>query len=388
MTICLAMLAVLTVDAQKKPKVSKAKSLWQSGNYIEAKEILDAAIEFEKIKDDGETWYYRGLLYASIDTTSNEEYKALSENALEVALASFQKAEELSDGKGYAVVTTTSIATLDQQLAGYYGYYYTKAVTSYDNDDLEEASRNFETASQIMPQDTTSVVNAAYMSLQGDDPVRALELFDKAIERGSVAKSTFSNVAGIYLKNEDQENALKALRKALEKHPSAVEFKRQEISILINMGKAEEAKVELVSAIESEPEDPGLRFALGLLHEELNDKQEALKAYQSALDIDPNHYASAFNKAVIIFNEANELYKEKAALGISKADIAKAKSLDPKIKEGFTKALPAWEQVYSIQTPERPTLETMLFLYAYLGEEKKADKIEAELDALGDDDEE
>ncbi len=384
MTLCLAILTVLTVEAQKKPNINKAKSLWQNGEYAEAKEILDAAIEYEKIKDDGNTWYYRGLLYASIDTTSNEELSALSGNAMQVALESFAKAEELSNGKGYALLTPTTVATLDQQIAGYFGFYYSLAIDSYDVDDFSKASKYFENASIIMQSDTNSVANAGFAAMAGDDNERAINFFRKAISRGAVSKGMFANIINLQLMAEEKEKALETIREGLKLHPNAIDFKRQEIAILIDLGMADEAKAELVKTIEAEPNDPNLLFALGLLEEELGNKEEALAAYNSALEVDGLHYASAFNKAVIIFNDANNLYKEKAALGISKADIAKAKALDPKIKEGFNQALPAWEKVYSIQKAERPTLETLIFLYAYLGEEKKADKVEEELNALGD----
>jgi hypothetical protein len=43
--------------------------------------------------------------------------------------------------------------------------------------------------------------------------------------------------------------------------------------------------------------------------------------------------------------------------------------------------------VYAINPTDRSALETLVFLYAYMGDEKKADKVEAELNALGGSDE-
>lgn len=383
-TFCLVILTVLSVDAQKKPKVGKAKNLWLNGEYAEAKEILDAAIEFEKVKDDGDTWYYRGLLYASLDTTTNESFSGLTENALEKAIEAFAKADELDDGKGYSLVTATTIATMDQQIAGYYNHYYTSAISNYENEDYASAAINFETASKIIKDDTTSLINAGYAAQIAEKEEQSIEYMKGALGRGAKAIGLYANMVNALLRLERKEEAIEYIREALEKYPSANEFKRQEISLLIGMGKAEEAKNELLGAIEKEPDDTALRFTLGLLYEELGELDKSMEAYNSALEVDPNHYESLFNKAVLIFNKANELYKEKAALGISKADLAKAKKLEPQINEGFKKALPAWEQVYKAHKPERPTLETLMFLYAYLDDEAKADKMEAELDALGE----
>ena len=67
------MLSAVAVSAQKKqkPNINKALKSLQEGQLAEAKEMIDAATTYEKTMDDGKTWYYRGLIYAAIDTTSN-----------------------------------------------------------------------------------------------------------------------------------------------------------------------------------------------------------------------------------------------------------------------------------------------------------------------------
>src|SRR5687767_12482693 len=67
------------VFAQKpvKPNLNKALSLYQEGKLSEAKDMIDAATTYEKTMNDGKTYYYKGLIYAALDTTSNATYKAL-----------------------------------------------------------------------------------------------------------------------------------------------------------------------------------------------------------------------------------------------------------------------------------------------------------------------
>ena len=83
------MLMLVTVVAfgQKpvKPNINKAIGFWEEGKIAEAKEMIDAATTYEKTMNDGKTWYYRGLIYATIDTTSNEATKALAQEPLTVA---------------------------------------------------------------------------------------------------------------------------------------------------------------------------------------------------------------------------------------------------------------------------------------------------------------
>src|SRR5690349_24761683 len=91
------MLASVVTLAQKqqKPNINKALTLMKEGKLNEAKDMIDAATTYEKTMNDGKTWYYRGLIYSALDTTSNETYKALDPEPLKVALESFKKADQL-----------------------------------------------------------------------------------------------------------------------------------------------------------------------------------------------------------------------------------------------------------------------------------------------------
>src|SRR3990170_4497813 len=91
------MLVAVAVSAQKKqkPNINKALKSMQEGQLAEAKEMIDAATTYEKTMDDGKTWYYRGLIYAAIDTTSNPAFKSLADDPFKTAMESFAKADQL-----------------------------------------------------------------------------------------------------------------------------------------------------------------------------------------------------------------------------------------------------------------------------------------------------
>ncbi|MBE61532.1 MAG: hypothetical protein CMB89_04175 [Flammeovirgaceae bacterium] len=121
----MAMIIAFAGYAQKKPKINQANSAREKGELAEAKSIIDEAIVHEKTKDDAKTWYYRGLIYATIDTTSNAEMAALSDKAMEEAVAAFAKAKELDpDEKGLYITGDMGIPVLmSQQIGEYYNYY-------------------------------------------------------------------------------------------------------------------------------------------------------------------------------------------------------------------------------------------------------------------------
>jgi hypothetical protein len=76
--------AAAFAQKQSKPNINKALTALTDGKLQEAKEIIDAATTYEKTMNDGKTWYYRGLIYATLDTTSNEAFKALEPEPLKV----------------------------------------------------------------------------------------------------------------------------------------------------------------------------------------------------------------------------------------------------------------------------------------------------------------
>lgn len=363
--------------SQKKPKINKALSAMEDGELAEAKAIIDAAIEHEKTKDDPETWFYRGQIYASLDTANNEP------GAKEEALKAFDKALELDpDEKKISGVdlNTGSIISVESKKQGWYAYYYEKAIQDYNAESFASAADNFETAFYIYPADTNAIINAAYAASAAGDDEKAKEDFQKSYEAGMKNKVIFLQLYNYAIKEERYEDGLEIIRKGKELHPNDLEFPKYEINLLIQLEQTEEAKASLEQAIEADPNNADLHFSLGVLKEELGEKEEAMKSYDKAIEIDPDHYNSNFNKGVAVFNEANELIKERNALNYKEK--AKSKALTEKINVKLEKALPIWEKLYSLNSTDQTVLETLGYIYNSLGKKDKYNKIQDEIDAL------
>ncbi|HET9054517.1 MAG TPA: hypothetical protein VFM90_10100, partial [Cyclobacteriaceae bacterium] len=114
----IVLLAPALVHAQKapKPNTNKILSLYQSGKYKEAKEQADVTVADPKLSTDGKAWYYRGLVYATLDTIQDESISALDANALAVAVESFKKSEEFNKkGTEYFIQTPGSIVPIQKK---------------------------------------------------------------------------------------------------------------------------------------------------------------------------------------------------------------------------------------------------------------------------------
>lgn len=383
--IMMALVVSLAGYAQKKPKITKANQARENGDLAEAKAIIDAAIEYEKVKDDGKTWYYRGLIYATIDTTSNEQYASLSDNALEEAVAAFNKADEIDpEGKGYYVTGMMGIPVLkEQQISNYYSYYYNKAVMAFQDSEYQTAVDAFEKSYYIVPDDTNAYINAAYAAHNGQLYDAATKNYRLAIDNGATSKDLYYNYVSILTSAlDDKEAALAVVDEALEKYPSDGTLQKNRINLLINMGKIDEARSNLEEAIESEPDNANLYFTLAVINDELKEQERAIKAYLKAIEIDPNHFEANFNYGVILINQANETIKESNSLGMSKADQKKARELEPVINQKLKDALPQWEKVHEINSSDRTAMETLAYIYTQLKMKEKANAMNKKLDSM------
>ncbi|MEP4595690.1 MAG: tetratricopeptide repeat protein, partial [Cyclobacteriaceae bacterium] len=287
--------------SQKKPKINKANSLREKGDLAEAKAIIDDAVEFEKIKDNGKTWYYRALIYATIDTTSNAEKAALSDNALEEAVAAFAKANELGDpDKEYFITNDLGLpVSQSQQEDTYYSYYFNTAIEAFEAQEFQTAVDQFYKSAQVKAGDTNSFKNAAYAAHNGELWDAAVKGYSDAIDAGAKSLDMFLNLVSIQSTvKEDSEAALAAVRRGREVYPLNSDLAKNEINLLIKLDQVEEAKNNLEAAIADEPDNTNLIFTLAAMYEELDQEDKAMEAYNQALEVDPNHFESNFNKGV------------------------------------------------------------------------------------------
>lgn len=366
----LAIIAVMlcaTAFAQK-PSLNKAKSAMDKGNLEEAKMIIDQAIDYDKTKDKAKTWFYRGMIYAQLDTVSNEP------GSFQTAVDAFNKALELDpDQKTTQIYVGITVENVDNQVSGYYTHYYSKGVASYEAEEFNSAADNFEKAYYIYPHDTVSMQNAAYAALQGEDHKRAKMNFRKAIDAGMKDVNIFLRLLTYEIDDKNFDEAFAVLTKAREIYPDNYDFLTYQINILVQQGKSEEAKVSLEEAIAQEPNNADLHFSLGVIKEDLDDVEGARASYANALEIDNNHYGANFNLGVLVFNDCNELIKERNATDYKEKE--KYQSLSRQIDEKLRIALPYWEKLYSLKSEEETVVNTLKYIYNGLKMTDKASQI-------------
>lgn len=382
--LLLVICAVSTdVNAQKKPKVSAAMKALKGGDFTTAVSEINRASEYEKLKDDPKTWWSRAQIYVTADTSG-----AGVDNALQEAIASFNKASELSGGDVSKLFVTGPDGfpvPYDQYKDSYWAYYFNSGATAYGDEDYETAVAEFEKAQMITPEDTNAYINAGLAAHNDQNWDAAKRNYAGAISNGVESKDIFSLYVSILNSQEDtRAKALEVIRQARELYPTDNELARSEINVLIQLGKADEARANLAKQIEAEPDNAVLHFTLGVMLEEVGDKEGAKAAYRNAMKADPNDFNSNFNIGVMLINEATDIIKERNNLGISDADLKKADELDPLIDDKLEEAMPQWEKIHQLEPTDMTALETLRYIYSQLKMMDQAESIQDKIDALGE----
>lgn len=340
--------------AQKKPNVNKAMTLMQAGNLAEAKAMIDAATVYEKTKDDAKTWYYHGLIYIALDTTSNPEYAGLASNAVETAVKSFEKADQLNAGKGELFLTTNgSFVTKFQQLEYFSNYYLNEGATAYQEDDSQKAYESFVKSVKLNPDDTLNVYYAALISSELEKYDETIQYLNDYIERGGTSPDAYRLLLSIYVSaKNDKEKALSIAQQAKAKFPDLAEFARSEVSLLLELGRIDEAKEGLIKEVAADPDNAALHFFLAYVYLQQEDYVNAKKQFEETLRIEPNNFDAQYYVARLESARAEELRTQMNALGISKEDMKKKLEIDKQYVAELKRVIPFWEKAEALYTEE------------------------------------
>ena len=382
------MLIAVSVSAQKKqkPNINKALKSLQDGQLAEAKQMIDDATTYEKTMNDGKTWYYRGLIYAAIDTTSNSAFKSLAEDPFNTAMESFAKADELGkSGSEYFTSDPTSVipVTKTQQMGLLANHYLNRGAALYQADSLGEAMENFEKTQAVLPDDTIAYFYAGIVANSMEDHDKSIQNLEKYIEKGGTSSDAYSVMINTYSgPKEDKEKALEVARKAKEKFPENQEFPKVEIGLLIELEKIEEAKTGLEQAVVREPDNKTYHFYLGYVNSKMEKWDEAKKNFEEALRVDPSYFDAQYYLAQVYLIDAGKIMDQIKNLGITAADKKKQAELDKVLVEKYKIALPHWEKAEKLRPNDMDVLDRLRTIYYYLGDDANEKRVNAKLKTL------
>ena len=375
-----AAMALIPLGLLAQKDVVSAYNANQDGDYLKAAEFIDQAILDSKANVKEKTWRYRGNIYTNL--AADSALYAQVPDALEKAVASFAKAEELDLKQRYQRERMEDIAR-GATIAGNAGIGY------FNSGVYGRAGELFVTASEMTKMlgavDTMAIFNSALCFEKASLYDRAVDQYMMCGGYGYQVPNVFLYAANIQKMEGDTAKALTTLQNARQDFPREQALIIEELNIYLVGGQFELAKENLMLAAEQDPTNEILWFSLGSVYDNLEMQDEAVAAYLKSLAIkgdyfDANYNLGAlyFNKAVQMVNEANDMWKPR----MSDSEAAKQKTLEDGGKAMFSTALPYLEQALTVQPEDRETLRSLRDIYARVGMDDKMLEVSSKLKTL------
>ena len=360
-------LFAFSVTGQKE--VVSAYNANKEGDYRAASTYIEQAILIEKSNTKDKTWRYRGDIYLNIsrDTSLTMEYP----NALRISMESYLKAKELDLKERYK---EEIMFGLNQVQIGANG----KGISYYNTTSFDLAATSFDLAAEVARTfkivDTMAVYNSALCYEKANMTDMAIERYKDCADIEYQVPNVFLFISTLYRNAENDEAALKTLQEARVSYPREQSLIIEELNIYLTNKDFERAKANLELAAEQDPTNEILWFSLGSVFDNLGNYDEAILAYQKAIDVKSDYFdanynlgALYFNKAVLGINEANEMWKPR----MTKTEAASQKKLEEDSKSMFVTARPYLESAFEVDPADLETILSLKDIYARTGEDDK-----------------
>ncbi len=304
-----------------------------------------------------------------------DETETVHEDPLPEALSAIEQAIELDeDGR--------QEDDIEEKLIRLNNNFVNAAINAYEKDDFQESFENFRYSIRVieMPHytmqiDTAVYYNTGFLASQIGNHEEALQFYEKAKELNYGGANTYLLIKDSYMALGDTLKAEETLQEGFAEYPQDNALLVEMINFYLESDRGESAMEYLELAIEQEPDNPSYYFAMGALLERQDKSDEALEAYITAHEIDPelfevNYNLGAFyyNKALDMFDAANEI--------VDNVEYQKAREEAFDVLE---QALPYMEKAHEVNPDDQDTMETLRILYYRLGMEEKYEEMNRKL---------
>jgi lipopolysaccharide biosynthesis regulator YciM len=214
------------------------------------------------------------------------------------------------------------------------------------------------------------------------------EMMDNDYEKNLSLKS----IINLYKKKGDTEMVYKTAVKGREMFPDELAFILEELQYLLDTKQDAKAEENLKVAVEKEPTNAKLRFAMGVVYNNLANPESGTveeakyaeflangqAAYEKALELDPTYADAAHNLGALHFN-AGVRYVDQAK---ESEDDDTNQALMTKADEYFKSSLPMLEKADELNPGDREIMLSLRDLYLKLGDADKYMEYKTKIEEL------
>ncbi|HOY27716.1 MAG TPA: hypothetical protein PLR96_02000 [Flavobacteriales bacterium] len=384
-TLLTLVLAGSTLGAlAQNVNVVSAYNYMNDGKLDKAVEFIEPAVLDPKTGATEKAWRYRADIYRLIALGEDAAMKAKFPNALDLAVESYLKANELDTKGSYKVENVKALGALQGQSlnAGndaFTAKNYDEAIARYGMS--ERIAKAF---GQV---DTNAIFNSALAYESKGDAQGAIKRYREALDVGYNKPEIYRYISGLQRKSDDLNGAIATVKEGRTKFPDNKDLILDEMSYLLAADRSEEAEGSVALAIEKDPNNAVLYSVQGSLFDKkasaaTDAKDEvamntwydkAEQAYKSSIEKDPTYFDAYFNIGVLYNNRAAFEYEKCNAIK-SDTEYMKCKKVADDI---YLKAVPYFEKAHEMDAKDAQTMQQLMKLYAKTGDQAKYEAIKA-----------
>lgn len=384
----------------QKANVSKAKNkaLLETPDFAGAREAIALALKDTVTNKQAETWYVAGLI-------GNRENEILLKSAMlnqpfdaevkgKAILESYNyfleaaKLDQLPDAKGkvkpkYAKDIKSKIMDYYKTQQNLIAY----GANLFEKKNYDGAINAFEVYlgipklpmmnSEIVLDSTYNMIQyyTAIASINAGKHENAIVHLNYLKDKNYENKTVYQLLYEEYAKQKDTVNYVIVLKEGFQKYPADGWFLQNLINHFIFSNKTKDALDYLATAIEREPNMAQYRYVKGNLDESLGNTDEALAAFDKAIELDPTLADAYAGKGRLYFNKAVRMSDEANKIKDNKLYNAEMKKVDAVFKQ----SIPFFQKASEMKPQDLETKRTLRVLYYRL---KKDPEYEAKYDAI------
>ncbi|MGZ3814481.1 MAG: hypothetical protein ACXVJN_22065, partial [Mucilaginibacter sp.] len=225
--------------------LNKATVMLANTKIKDAKESIDKAAANQKTATLPQTYALKAAIYTSLAVRDTVSATAASDFA--IAQEALKKAQE-SDTKG------ENKKMIDHATIELAQYHLNIGVKEFQDKKYNDAYKSFDAARQIIPDDTTAVLNTAIAAINAQNYAAGIANYNKLVTLGYSDKPRiYSELPGLYLANKDTAGAIKSISEAVTKYPNNADLRKREIEVTLQAGQQNDLISKIETAIKSDP---------------------------------------------------------------------------------------------------------------------------------------
>lgn len=293
-----------------------------------------------------------------------EVTKPVVDNALDKALDAYMKAAEVDPKATKGKEIAAGIKSIVDK-------YNTEAYNAYTFGDVAKAesffSKAFNASSQKPSEaiDTSALYNAGFVTYGAGQFAKAKSYFDKCLGLGYYAKDgeVFAKLADCVSKLDTTAAGKNQQKEYLEqgfaKFPQSQGVMIGLINYYITSGQDTDKLFSLIDAAKAnEPDNASLYYVEGNARAQLGQIEEAVKAYEKCVEVNPAYEYGFIGEGIMFYNEAIKV--QEAAQ--TELDDAKYMALVQKFETYLKSCIEPFEKAYNMTKNEeiKPSLAEYL----------------------------